>query len=544
MTVETGAARSSVAPVSACIDRSAGRIGAATGRSLLVFRQRFVLSKKWDMTRRFPMLAVGLLILISALLAVPAVDAANQLFVSDEVEDDPASGCQADNAGSPGPALRSATDTLDDAWYAAAIADGYTSVQEASLPSTGLHANPLTISFPFAGGNRTATVTAVDVFAPAFGSGDPGTPIVGNVRISTGPTLQDCSPKPAHIFDAGGPYWTEGVGSGASRNGVRFTFDTPVRAFGAWFGDVETRPEADGGISAVVKLFDSGGSEIVAAPIDTSTADTGVCGGPNSSDLPGCGNNSTRWIGFVRDDADVAAMLVVVGDDDTATSGGDPGGRSEHVSWAGAQMALAPAALDIDKTADVAEADVGGVIEYSVAVTNTGDEPATNVTITDTPDPSLSVVVHDGGVLAGGQITWTIPTLAGGSSAVVSYSATVAAFNQCQWFSIGIRNIQRQHKLIGLIFSITGGNRLGGIGGLTTNTLRQTIIRPLNPLPTIVPIHRIEPPRHRGNFSDACLGHFCFNLFEIPLPAGRRRVPPIHKRMKIDFAKTLFPGQF
>lgn len=294
----------------------------------------------------------------------------------------------------------------------------------------------MTITFPFPSGSRTATVTAVDVAAPSPGSEDPGSPIIGNITISTGQTLQECSPKPAHIFDAGGPHWTEVIGSGASRNGVRFTFDAPVRAFGAWFGDVETQPEADGGVTAFVKLFDSSGSEIVAAPIDTSTANTGVCGGPNASDLPGCGNDSTRWIGFVRDDADVAAMLVIVGDDDTPASGGALGGLTEHSSWAGAQMALAPAALDVDKTADVAEADVGGLIEYSVAVTNTGDESATGVTITDTPDPSLSVVAHDGGVVGGGQITWTIPTLAGGSTVAVSYSATVVAFSQ-----IGYANV-------------------------------------------------------------------------------------------------------
>ncbi len=342
------------------------------------------------------------------------------------------------NVGSPGPELRTATDALDDAWQAAALAAGYMDVQEALLPPAGLQVNPVAITFPFASGIRTVTVTAVDVVTPAPGSGDLGSPIVGNVRISTGLTLQDCSPKPAHIYDAGGPHWTEGVGSGASRNGVLFAFDVPVRAFGAWFGDIETRPEAEGGTTALVKLFDSGGSELLSAPIDTSTADTSVCGGPNSSDFPGCGNNTTRWIGFVRENPDVASMLVIVGDDDTPVSGPPNGwfGLSEHLSWAGAQLALAPAVLDIAKTADVAEADIGGVIEYSVVVTNTGDEPATNLIITDTPDPSLSVVAHDGGVLAGGQITWTIPTLAGGSSATVSYSATVAAFNQAGYVNV------------------------------------------------------------------------------------------------------------
>jgi len=389
-----------------------------------------------SMKNWLPASVVGLLVVASVMLAISPAGAADHVFISVEVEEDPAGGCQADNVGSPGPELRTATDALDDAWQAAALGAGYMDVQEALLPPAGLQANPVAIMFPFASGIRTVTVTAVDVVAPAPGSGDLGSPIVGNITISTGLTLQDCSPKPAHIYDAGGPHWTEAVGSGASRDGVLFAFDTPVRAFGAWFGDLETRPEAEGGVTALVKLFDSSGSELLAAPIDTSTADTSVCGGPNSSDLPGCGNGTTRWIGFVRDNPDVASMLVIVGDDDTPTSGGAPGGLTEHLSWAGAQLALAPALLDIAKTADVAEADIGGVIEYSISVTNTGDEPATNLIITDTPDLSLSVVANDGGVLGGGQITWTIPLLAGGSSATVSYSATVAAFNQAGYVNV------------------------------------------------------------------------------------------------------------
>lgn len=381
------------------------------------------------MTRRFPVLVAGLLMSASVLLSVPSASAVDQLFVSVEVEDAPDSGCQADNVGSPGPELRTAADALNDAWHAAALAAGDTVFQEASLPPPGSRANPVSITFPFASGDRIATVTAVDVADPTPGSGDQGSPIAGNVTISTGPTLQECSPKPAHIFDSGGPHWTEGIGSGASRNGVQFTFDAPVRAFGAWFGDLETGPEAEGGVTALVKLFDSSGSEIGSSPVDTSTANTSDCGGPNSSDLPGCGNDSTRWIGFVRDAADVAVMLVIVGDDDTPASGGDLGGLSEHTSWTGAQMALAPAALEIDKAADVTEVSVTGSIEYSVTVTNTGDEPATGVTITDSPDPSLSVVAHDGGVPGAGQITWTIPTLAGGSTVAVSYTASVAVFD-------------------------------------------------------------------------------------------------------------------
>lgn len=88
-----------------------------------------------DMARRFFMIVAGLLVATAVVAAVPPAGAADQLFVSVEVEDDPASGCQADNVGPPGPALRNATDALDDAWHVAANAAGDTVFQ--SLAATG-----------------------------------------------------------------------------------------------------------------------------------------------------------------------------------------------------------------------------------------------------------------------------------------------------------------------------------------------------------------------------------------------------------------------
>ena len=73
---------------------------------------------------------------------------------------------------------------------------------------------------------------------------------------------------------------------------------------------------------------------------------------------------------------------------------------------------------------------------------------------------------------------------------------SIAVFDQRQRVTIGIRDIERCNKFIGLIFFITGRNGLRSIGGLTANTLRQTIIRLLNPLPAFVPVHRIKPPHH------------------------------------------------
>lgn len=68
----------------------------------------------------------------------------------------------------------------------------------------------------------------------------------------------------------------------------------------------------------------------------------------------------------------------------------------------------------------------GDTVTYRIVVTNSGTEDATNVTVTDTVDPSLGAVTIDGpGVLAGDTITWTIPALAAGESLDVGFAATL-----------------------------------------------------------------------------------------------------------------------
>jgi len=126
-------------------------------------------------------------------------------------------------------------------------------------------------------------------------------------------------------------YWNENSGAATNRNAVLFEFGSPVHAFGAFFGDVETR--TDNGTPAEIRYKIHDGS-VVTQTIPTSTADQSLCG----DNFDGCGNQATRWIG-VRDDASAGDLgfdwvMVIVGDDD---AGGD--GNTEHISWVGATIA-------------------------------------------------------------------------------------------------------------------------------------------------------------------------------------------------------------
>lgn len=165
------------------------------------------------------------------------------------------------------------------------------------------------------------------------------------IQSSLGKSLQDGAPMPDP--DPGGDggthgwyrvndssaweYWNENTGSASSRNAVLFTFNPPVPAFGAFFGDLETRTDGNG-TPAELRYKLAGGS-VVTQTIPTSTTDQSRCGGTN----PGCGNKTTRWIGLRGDGGETFEwVLVIVGDNDTG------GGNTEHISWVGATVALPP----------------------------------------------------------------------------------------------------------------------------------------------------------------------------------------------------------
>lgn len=170
----------------------------------------------------------------------------------------------------------------------------------------------------------------------------------GSVSIGTSldKSLQDSAPmpdpQPGSPYGTDGwykvsdgsswEYWTESSGSNSNRNAVLFEFDPPTPAFGAFFGDLETRTDISG-TAAVLRYKITGGS-VVTQVIDTSTSSQDLCG----NDFNGCGEQATRWLGIRGSEETFDWVLVIVGDDDET---GDTDGNREHISWVGATVAEA-----------------------------------------------------------------------------------------------------------------------------------------------------------------------------------------------------------
>ena len=89
----------------------------------------------------------------------------------------------------------------------------------------------------------------------------------------------------------------------------------------------------------------------------------------------------------------------------------------------------APALLDFDLSKSVFPAGniaAGGVLRYTIAYTNTGAAPATNVIITDTIPPHTALLsVQDGGLYANGVITWTVGVVPTAGSGAVHFRVQV-----------------------------------------------------------------------------------------------------------------------
>ena len=202
-------------------------------------------------------------------------------------------------------------------------------------------------------GNSTLTISNRDMnnFSVITDKGALGGE--AKIKSSLGKSLQDSAPMPdKDPAGSGGvdgwyrvnnnsawEYWSELSGSGTSRNAVLFEFNPPVHAFGAFFGDLETRTDGFG-TPAELRYKIAGGG-VFTQTISTSTSDQSQCGngGTGGGNFPGCGNRSTRWIGL-RDDVNTFEwIIIIVGDDDNT---GGTQGNTEHISWVGATIAEAP----------------------------------------------------------------------------------------------------------------------------------------------------------------------------------------------------------
>lgn len=349
--------------------------------------------------------AVLLLASASLLATAEAAQAAPAEWISNEV-------------GGTNAAARTAAQALQDPWRAAVLAHG-ASLETLVMSSTSTPS--FTSGAPISGVIGTASNgTTVSVQRTRYTAG--GSPsyigVSTNPGIATcstsGNRLQDDSPRPSSLVGGTGCAGAGGFGYSASggnaddnatRDGLEFVFSAPVLAFGAWIGDLESR--TDNGVPALLRLHDARGallSETVIAP-DASVIPQSQCG----TGVMGCGNQTTRWIGFEAEpSAPVSRMVLVVGDN---TSAGD-GAGVQGISFIGPTIDVSSAGLSLVKTrAPLADTNGDGMlgagdrIDYTFAVTNTGTRPAANVAIGDTgatglscPDTSL-VPLPGGGVL-------------------------------------------------------------------------------------------------------------------------------------------------
>jgi len=261
-------------------------------------------------------------------------------------------------AGGNSIASRTTVDAQDDDWRTDAAAAGATSFtmvdfgnetddgEEDLRPDTPLTTNPLSIpdgffvDFPTVGG-ISLTVSLLNMDGSGQFGGSSAGMTVTYPRLARSETLQDNAPRPQSMYtsssDTRPRFWNESIGSNSNRNAVLFQFSEPVAAFGAWFGDVETRTDGSG-TPARVQLFDAVNTIIADEIIPTSTTDQSLCGNPPTGNTyAGCGNRTTRWVGFINSDVIVSAMLVIVGDDDTGE--GYDLGNEESISFIGATLA-------------------------------------------------------------------------------------------------------------------------------------------------------------------------------------------------------------
>jgi len=253
-------------------------------------------------------------------------------------------------AGPNSAANRTTVDTYDDAWRAGVttaagfpigfvtFADNTTPQQTIAVPQVGAF---LGINYDY----RDFPLDFRTIARPCIGSqiATVGERVVFLSKNDTMQTVQD-APRPALLYNASNQFLVYDeieAGNQPNRintaNAVVFTFPSPTRAFGAWFGDVETRTLL-GGNPAIVRFLDSTGnrigSDVLIEP--RSAALQLLCG----DSAVGCGNQTTRWIGFLDTNASarVKQMVVING----YQGGTDSSWGDQRVSFVGPTVPNAP----------------------------------------------------------------------------------------------------------------------------------------------------------------------------------------------------------
>ncbi|MEO6944063.1 MAG: hypothetical protein ABI053_05070, partial [Lacisediminihabitans sp.] len=334
-------------------------------------------------------LHVGIAALVAVMLVFPASLAANAATTAS----------YSDEVGGNGVTARANTSLLDSAWQASVAANGGTAQAPAILPSGTITSLPVAADGTTTSVTRTrySTASSPAYVAPSSNQGTGTCFNNGSGASNAGAGMQGSSPRPTALVGGGascanGFAYAEagGAGENTTRDAVEFTFSRPILGFGAWFGDLETRTDGRG-VAAVLRLYGVG---------NVLLSDQRVVPGPNylpqsscDNDSLGCGNGTTRWLGFVADPtAPVVRMVVIVGDEDARGTALDEGmsfiGPTFDLSTASISLAKSAAPLT-DTNAD-GLVGAGDTLSYSFVVRNTGTLPVSSVTITDVAATGLS----------------------------------------------------------------------------------------------------------------------------------------------------------
>lgn len=333
---------------------------------------------------------------VAALASAPFVaSASSSISVSDEV------------AGST-IASRAATQALRTPWEDQVLASHPGAVLEMSTIPGAASPFPITPFYTASDGTSVAVETRVFSAATVADSTNLGTLAAvasqGSTSCSNGglegqngsprPTIlastSTASPPSTRCALSGGFAFTQtpsGFTAG-QRSGLVFTFSKPTAAFGAWFGDVETMSPP--GVRAIVRTYDSAGILIAQSSIGPGSTNESSCGtgtnGNNTAAL--CGNATTRWIGFSNSGPHlVSTMIVIVGDDDTGTTGGvQADGRDEGLGFIGATIATFPEIGVAKRVVPGWPKSLGKgdwQVAYDIRVSNSGGSPLTELSLVD-----------------------------------------------------------------------------------------------------------------------------------------------------------------
>jgi len=192
-----------------------------------------------------------------------------------------------------------------------------------------------------------------------------------------------------------------------------------------------------------MRLLDSNGQLIADTPISSTLSITGGIAAENAQCShtnvagaevaaqglwPGCGNGSTRWVGFVTT-TPVAQVLVVVGDNDPL-----PGGRglTEKLSFMGPAVVrtLPPAEVMLTKQTS-ASVTKGAPFYYTLTVSNPSNAVAAGIVLTDSAPVGVifNAVTGAGCTLARNTVVCQIETLATGATLPIQIQATANTTN-------------------------------------------------------------------------------------------------------------------